>query len=116
MSTWHLTEAQARVRLLHLEAKPSRTSAIRLYAAISRSWVSAGTLRAKLHRIIEAPWNTGRSPGAGVGKSRAKLVTVDPRMHLTGPYLAVEHVQHCAEGAPCHPLQSNTMDHLVAGE
>ena len=88
VSTWHLTEAQARVRLLHLEAKPCRTSAIRLYAAISRSWVSAGTLRAKLHRIIAAPWNPGGSPGAGVGKPRAELATVDPRMHLTGSYLA----------------------------
>ena len=45
-------------------------------------------LRAKLNRIVVAPLGTGECSGTRGGKSRAKLVTVDPRMHLTGPYLA----------------------------
>ena len=125
VSTWRLTEAQARVRVLHLEAKPSRTSAIRLYVAIDRSWRSAGTLQAKLHCIIAAPWSAGRPSSAGSSKPKAKLVAADSTVSLTGLNLAstqslvTERWDMCdtaqRELHIIHYKATQWIDHLVAG-
>jgi len=89
VKAWRLTEAQARVRAFHLEAKPSRVAATKLYVAIDRSWRLAGALRTRLHSIITLPWNADWPSSTRNGETDERVsVATDATKPLSEPDLA----------------------------
>jgi len=73
-----LTEPQARIRVLHLEAKPTRAAAIKLYLAVDRNWRSSGALHDRLSSIISSPLLLDRPSSTRIGGTDLRVsITID---------------------------------------